>query len=233
MKRPFTREEMRDLDRKAMVDYLIPGIILMENAGRNVAGEAVSMLRHAHQLQTESIPGTRKVAVLCGKGNNGGDGYVIARHLHNSGVSVKVFVVANISDILKEGDAAVNLQILLKMKIPVQELPDIAAVKNLAKELRGYDVIIDALFGTGLSGEVREPFRTLIDAVNDSRKPIISVDIPSGLDANTGEVLGAAVKATKTVTFAVSKKGFYLNEGPAHTGEVVVTDISIPWELIC
>lgn len=233
MKRPFTREEMRDLDRKAMVDYLIPGIILMENAGRNVAGEAVSMLRHAHQLQTESIPGTRKVAVLCGKGNNGGDGYVIARHLHNSGVSVKVFVVANISDILKEGDAAVNLQILLKMKIPVQELPDIAAVKNLAKELRGYDVIIDALFGTGLSGEVREPFRTLIDAVNDSRKPIISVDIPSGLDANTGAVLGAAVKATKTVTFAVSKKGFYLNEGPAHTGEVVVTDISIPWELIC
>ncbi len=233
MKRPFTREEMRDLDRKAMVDYLIPGIILMENAGRNVAGEAVSMLRHAHQLQTESIPGTRKVAVLCGKGNNGGDGYVIARHLHNSGVSVKVFVVANISDILKEGDAAVNLQILLKMKIPVQELPDIAAVKNLAKELRGYDVIIDALFGTGLSGEVREPFRTLIGAANDSRKPIISVDIPSGLDANTGAVLGAAVKATKTVTFAVSKKGFYLNEGPAHTGEVVVTDISIPWELIC
>ena len=233
MKRPFTREEMRELDRKAMVDYLIPGIILMENAGRNVAGEAMSMLRRAHQPQTESIPGTQKVAVLCGKGNNGGDGYVIARHLHNSGVSVKVFVVANISDILKEGDAAVNLQILLKMKIPVQELPDIAAVKNLAKELRGYDVIIDALFGTGLSGEVREPFRTLIDAANDSRKPIISVDIPSGLDANTGAVLGAAVKATKTVTFAVSKKGFYLNEGPAHTGEVVVTDISIPWELIC
>ncbi|MBF8275135.1 MAG: hypothetical protein HW390_208 [Candidatus Brocadiaceae bacterium] len=220
------------LDRKAIEEYLIPGIILMENAGRNVAGEAMGMLQQARPPQTENLPGARKVVVLCGKGNNGGDGYVIARHLHNSGISVTVFVVANISDILKEGDAAINLQILLKMKIPVQELPDIAAIENLAKELRGYDVIIDALFGTGLSGEVREPFRTLINATNDSRKPIISVDIPSGLDANTGEVLGTAIKATKTVTFAVSKKGFYLNEGPTHTGEVVVTDISIPKELI-
>ncbi|MEK7733086.1 MAG: NAD(P)H-hydrate epimerase [Planctomycetota bacterium] len=227
MKRPFTREEMRALDRKAIEEYLIPGIILMENAGRNVAGEAMNMLRHV-----PGLPGARRVAVLCGKGNNGGDGYVIARHLHNNGVSVKVFSVANISDILKEGDAAVNLRILFKMKIPVQELSDIAAIENLAKELRGYDVIIDALFGTGLSGEVREPFKTLINATNDSHKPIISVDIPSGLDANTGKVLGTAIKATKTVTFAVSKKGFYLNEGPAHTGEVIVTDISIPRELI-
>ncbi|MEK6738129.1 MAG: NAD(P)H-hydrate epimerase [Planctomycetota bacterium] len=232
MKRPFTREEMRELDRKAMVEYLIPGIILMENAGRNVVGEAMSLLRHVQPPQTEGRPGVRKAAILCGKGNNGGDGYVIARHLHNSGVSVKVFSVANISDILKEGDAAVNLRILFKMKIPVQELPDIAAMENLTKELRGYDVIIDALFGTGLSGEVREPFKTLINATNDSHKPIISVDIPSGLDANTGKVLGTAIKATKTVTFAVSKKGFYRNEGPAHTGEVVVTDISIPKELI-
>ena len=143
-----------------------------------------------------------------------------------------MFVVAHISDILKEGDAAVNLHILLKMKIPVQELLDIVTIKNLAKELHSCDIIIDALFGTGLSGEVRDPFKTLITITNDLRKPIISVDIPSGLDANTGEVLGAAIKAAKTVTFAVSKKGFYLNEGPAHTGEVVVTDISIPKELI-
>ncbi len=232
MEKPFTREEMRELDRKAIVEYLIPGIILMENAGRNVAGEAMSLLWHVRPPRTEVRPGVRKAAILCGKGNNGGDGYVIARHLHNSGISVTVFVVAKISGILKEGDAAVNLQILLQMKISVQELPDIAAIKNLAKELSGYDVIIDALFGTGLSGEVREPFKTLINAANDSRKPIISVDIPSGLDANTGKVLGAAIKATKTVTFAVSKKGFYLNEGPAHTGDVIVTDISIPRELI-
>ena len=130
MNRPFTREEMRELDRKTIAEYLIPGIILMENAGRNVAGRrwACCGMRHPPHL-----PGARKVAVLCGKGNNGGDGYVIARHLHNSDISVTVFVVANISDILKEGDAAVNLQILLKMKIPVQELPDIAATKTLQR----------------------------------------------------------------------------------------------------
>lgn len=232
MKKAFTREEMRELDRKAIQEYLIPGIVLMENAGRNVAGEAIKMLKHSHPPQTENSPCAQKVAVLCGKGNNGGDGYVAARHLHNHGIPVTVFVVANISDILKEGDAAVNLQILLKMKIPVKELPDIVAIKNLAKELRSYDVIIDALFGTGLSGEVREPFKTLINTTNDLRKPIISADIPSGLDANTGEVLGAAIKATKTVTFAVSKKGFYLNEGPAYTGEIIITNISIPKELI-
>ncbi len=232
MKSPFTREEMRELDRKAMAECLIPGIILMENAGRNVAGEVMKMLKYSQPPQAENNPCAQKVAVLCGKGNNGGDGYVAARHLHNCGIPVTVFVVANISDILKEGDAAVNLRILLKMKIPIQELPDIAAMENLTKELRGYDVIIDALFGTGLSGEVREPFKTLINITNDLRKPIISADIPSGLDANTGKVLGATIKATKTVTFAVSKRGFYLNEGPSHTGEVVVTDISIPRELI-
>ncbi len=232
MKKPFTREEMRELDRKAMVEYLIPGIILMENAGRNVAGEVMKMLKYSQPPQAENNPCVQKVAVLCGKGNNGGDGYVVARHLHNHGIPVTVFVVAHISDILKEGDAAVNLHILLKMKIPVQELLDIVTIKNLAKELHSCDIIIDALFGTGLSGEVRDPFKTLITITNDLRKPIISVDIPSGLDANTGEVLGAAIKAAKTVTFAVSKKGFYLNEGPAHTGEVVVTDISIPKELI-
>jgi len=232
MRNAFTREEMRELDRKAIEDYLIPGIILMENAGRNVAGEAVKMLKCSHSPQTENSHCTQKVAVLCGKGNNGGDGYVAARHLHNQGIPVTVFVVANISDILKEGDASVNLQILLKMKIPVQELSDIVMIKNLAKELYGYDVIIDALFGTGLSGEVREPFKTLINTTNDLRIPIISADIPSGLDANTGEVLGSAVRATKTVTFAVSKKGFYLNEGPSHTGEIIITDISIPKELV-
>ncbi len=232
MKKPFTREEMRELDRRAIEEYLIPGIILMENAGRNVAGETMEMLKYSQPPQAENNPCSQKVAVLCGKGNNGGDGYVVARHLHNHGIPVAVFVVAHISDILKEGDAAVNLHILLKMKMPVQELLDIVTIKYLAKELRGYDVIIDALFGTGLSGEVREPFKTLINATNDLRKPIISVDIPSGLDANTGEVLGAAIKATKTVTFAVSKKGFYLNEGPAYTGEVIITDISIPKELV-
>ena len=223
MRKALTREEMRELDRKAIEEYKIPGIILMENAGRNVAEEVLQMIDDPHQA---------KVAILCGKGNNGGDGFVVARHLRNHGISVNVFLVAKISDILKDGDAGTNLQILLNMKIPVKEILDIQGVNNILKELNNYNLLVDALFGTGLSGDVREPFKTLIGGVNSLNKPIISVDIPSGLDCNTGKILGAAIQATKTVTFAAAKKGFYLGEGPGYTGNVTVTDISIPKELI-
>ena len=223
MIKSLTREEMRELDRKAIKEYKIPGIILMENAGRNVAEEILRMIAN---------PAKTKIAILCGKGNNGGDGFVIARHLHNHSISVNVFLIAKISDILKDGDAVTNLQILLNMKIPIKESYDIAGINNILKELYDYDILIDALFGTGLSGDVREPFKTFINGVNNLNKPIVSVDIPSGLDCNTGKVLGTAIKATKTVTFAASKKGFYLGDGPSHTGKVIVTDISIPRELL-
>jgi len=223
MEKALTREEMRELDRKAIEEYKIPGIILMENAGRNVAEEVLKMLDDPHQA---------KVAILCGKGNNGGDGFVVARHLHNHSIHVDVFLIARVSDILKDGDAGTNLQILLTMKIPVNEIFDIPGVNSILKELRNYNILADALFGTGLSGDVREPFKTLIHGVNNLNKPIISVDIPSGLDCNTGKILGAAIKATKTVTFAIAKKGFFLNDGPSYTGKVIVSDISIPRELI-
>ena len=223
MEKSLTREEMRELDRKAIEEYKIPGIVLMENAGRNVAEEILKMIDDPQQA---------KVAILCGKGNNGGDGFVVARHLHNHSISVYVFLVAKISDILKDGDAGTNLQILLNMKIPVKEILDIPGVNSILKELNGYNILADALFGTGLSGDVREPFKTLISGVNNLNKPTLSVDIPSGLDCNTGKFLGAAIKATKTVTFAVAKKGFYLNDGPSYTGKVIVSDIGIPKELI-
>ncbi len=223
MEKSFTREEMRELDRKAIEEYKIPGIILMENAGRNVAEEVVKLIQN---------PQKTKAAILCGKGNNGGDGYVVARHLYNHHVPADVFLVAKISDVLKDGDAAINLRILFHMKIPVREALDISEVNRILKELSSYDIIVDALFGTGLSGEIREPFKTLIEGVNNLNKPVVSVDIPSGLDCNDGSVLGAAIKAAKTVTFAVSKRGFSLRDGPAHTGEVIVTGISIPKELL-
>ncbi|HHT9105782.1 MAG TPA: NAD(P)H-hydrate epimerase [Candidatus Wujingus californicus] len=223
MKKALTREEMRELDRKAIEEYKIPGIILMENAGRNVAEEVLHMIDNPQKV---------KVAILCGKGNNGGDGFVVARHLHNHSISLNIFLVAKISDILKDGDAGTNLQILLNMKIPVKEIFDIQGVNSILKELNDYNILVDALFGTGLSGEVREPFKTLIGGVNNLNKPIVSVDIPSGLDCNTGKILGAAIKATKTVTFAASKKGFYSEDGPHYTGEVLVTDIGIPKHLL-
>ncbi|HHT9146617.1 MAG: NAD(P)H-hydrate epimerase [Candidatus Brocadiaceae bacterium] len=222
MKKSLTREEMRELDRKAIEEYKIPGIVLMENAGRNVAEEILKMLDDPQQA---------KVAILCGKGNNGGDGFVVARHLCNHGISVDVFLVARVSDILKDGDAGTNLQILLNMKIPVKEILDISGVNSILKELNDCNILVDALFGTGLSGNVREPFKTLIHGVNTLNKPMVSVDIPSGLDCNTGKILGAAIQATKTVTFAVAKKGFNLGDGPCYTGNVTVTDISIPREL--
>src|SRR5574337_1761423 len=212
MEKSLTREEMKELDRKAIEEYKIPGIILMENAGRNVAEEVLKMIHAPQQI---------KVAILCGKGNNGGDGFVVARHLYNHHIPVNVFLVARISDILKDGDAGINLQILLHIKIPVKEVLDTTGINNVLKELGNYDIIVDALFGTGLSGEVREPFKTLINGVNNLNKPIVSVDIPSGLDCNTGKILGAAIKATKTVTFAIAKKGFYLGDGPSYTGNVI------------
>ena len=223
MKKSLTREEMRELDRKAIEEYQIPGIVLMENAGRNVAEEAVK--------ETDD-PQREKIAIVCGKGNNGGDGFVAARHLSNKGIPAEVFIFAKTTDIPKESDAGINLRILLNMKIPVKEYIDLQAVNDALDDLKNATMLIDALFGTGLSGEVREPFTTLIRGINTLKKKIIAVDIPSGLDCDTGNVLGAAIKAGKTVTFAACKKGFYLGEGPNHTGEIVVTDISIPGELL-
>lgn len=223
MEKSLTREQMRELDRKAIEEYKIPGIILMENAGRNVAEEVIKMMDN---------PQKTKVAILCGKGNNGGDGFVVARHLHNHHIPVDVFLIAKISDILKNGDAATNLQILLTMKIPIKELTDATHINNTLMDLANYDILVDALLGTGLSGEVREPFKTLIYGIINLNKTIVSVDIPSGLDCNTGNILGTAVKATKTITFAASKKGFFLEKGPDYTGDIIVTDISIPRELL-
>lgn len=223
MNKSLTREEMRELDRKAIEEYKIPGIILMENAGRNVAEEVIKIVENHKET---------KVAILCGKGNNGGDGFVVARHLHNHSISLNVFLAAKIFDILKDDDAGTNLQILLNMKIPIEEILNINDVNSTLRELNNYNILVDALFGTGLAGEVREPFKTLIQGVNNLNKTVVSVDIPSGLDCNTGKILGVAIKATKTVTFAASKKGFYSEDGPHYTGEVLVTDISIPKHLL-
>jgi NAD(P)H-hydrate epimerase len=118
------------------------------------------------------------------------------------------------------------------MKIPIEEILNINDVNSTLRELNNYNILVDALFGTGLAGEVREPFKTLIQGVNNLNKTVVSVDIPSGLDCNTGKILGVAIKATKTVTFAASKKGFYSEDGPHYTGEVLVTDISIPKHLL-
>jgi NAD(P)H-hydrate epimerase len=221
-KKVLNRDETRAIDRKAIEEYEVPGIILMENAGRNVVEEILKMLPDANKA---------KVAIFCGKGNNGGDGFVIARHLYNKSIDISVYLTTKISNALTGGDASTNLKILLNMNIEIKELQE-GDINEIEKELHGCNLIVDAIFGTGLSGEIRGPVRTLIANINESNIPVISVDIPSGLDCDEGTVLGTAVKATKTVTFVAAKTGFFKEYGKEHTGELVVSDISVPKELL-
>ena len=218
-----SRNVMRELDRKAIEDYGIPGILLMENAGRNVAEEAVKILRKGTN---------KKAAVICGKGNNGGDGFVVARHIHNMGYEVKVFLTAEVDKIIGNGDAGLNLKILGSMNIKVNEVINTDGVNNMTATISDCALVVDAIFGTGLKGTLREPAKSIIEKINDLNKVVISVDIPSGLDCDKGKVLGACIKANKTVTFALPKKGFFIEDGPDYVGELVVSDISIPRELL-
>jgi hydroxyethylthiazole kinase-like uncharacterized protein yjeF len=215
-----TREQARELDRIAMQDYAIDGLILMENAGRACALAAAQMLGSAREA---------RVVILAGKGNNGGDGYVVARHLANWGARVRVLLLGTVSEVLAgEGETASNLNIILKMGIPVDELASAGQVERALDECAGSDLLVDALLGTGIRGEVRQPYRSAIEALNRSGLPVLAIDVPSGLDCDTGAPMGAAVHARLTVTMAVNKVGFSLPGAGAYTGRVEVAEISIP-----
>jgi len=223
MPRWCTREQIRELDRRAIEEYGIPGMVLMENAGAGAARVAAEMLGE---------PACTSVVVFCGRGNNGGDGYVVARHLHNRGAKVRIVSACRPEEVGAEGDAGRNLTIARTMGLPLHAADSEAgrdAAAGLAKEA---DLIIDALLGTGLSGQVREPYLSLIRIINAADKPVLSVDIPSGLDANLGKILRAAVRAERTATFVLPKRGFFLLDGPAHVGEIEIIDIGIPRELV-
>jgi len=216
-----TREQMREMDRRAIEEYGIPGLVLMENAGRAAADEIWK------------VAGGRadaSVVIACGKGNNGGDGYVVARHLHNRGMDPLVFVLAPFDQIT--GDAATNLAIIRRMGLAVHEVPTDEDLHAFEAAAAGADVVVDALLGTGLTGEVRGVLRSAIAAINRSARRVVAVDIPSGLDADTGEVLGECVRADATVTFAAPKIGLVTGSGPSMAGRVVVAEISIPREII-
>lgn len=215
--RIITAQKAKDLDIKAKEKFGISTLVLMENAGRCVAQEAIRVLR----VKT-------KIAIFCGKGNNGADGFVAARHLLVQGVKPDIFLAGNISDV--ENEARVNLDILLKLRQKITEVNEenLCLVKN---KISQYDLIIDALLGVGLSGEVRGILRDLVRIINSSKAYILSVDIPSGLDARDGKVLGYCVRADKTVTFVAKKRGMVIGEGPKYCGRVVVKDLGIPYPL--
>ena len=216
--RYVTPSEMKRIDGFAINTIGIPGVVLMENAGRAVFDVAYKGLagRDAPAL------------IFCGRGNNGGDGFVVARHLINNNIETHVFLVGAVSKI--RGDARINLRILRKMGVPINRVTK-KALPQLLKNVRQCGIIIDALLGTGLSGEVTGLFRDVIELINQAGCPVLAIDIPSGLDGNTGTPLGVAVVANTTVTFQLPKKGFENPRARNYTGRLEVVDIGIPLHL--
>lgn len=206
-----TIKEIQTLEKMAIGKIGIPSLVLMENAGRAVAQETKRSLR-----------GKRNVAVVCGTGNNAGDGFVAARHLMNAGIKVKIFLAGPAAQLKK--DAAVNYQVLRKIKYPINGCKG----KKFSADIARADCVIDAIFGVGLNRTIEEPFHSVIEVINKNAKYIIAVDTPSGLDGTTGGIYGACIKADKTVTFTFSKTGFLKNNGPEQTGKIVIADIGIP-----
>jgi hydroxyethylthiazole kinase-like uncharacterized protein yjeF len=220
--RVVTREEMRAIDRWAIETVGIPSAVLMENAGRGVAG----IVRE--RLDRRGAAARGPVLILCGPGNNGGDGFVAARHLVNAGVEVRLALAGDEGAFDRPGDAGVQFRVTRAMGIPKAAVATGADAAGLA---RAAGVVVDALFGTGLTRPVTGFFRDLIEAVNGAGREVVAVDIPSGLDADEGVPLGAAVRAAVTATMAFPKAGFARAEGPAFCGTVRVVDIGIPGDV--
>jgi NAD(P)H-hydrate epimerase len=215
---PLSRDEVRDVDRLAIEQYGLPGIVLMENAGRGAAELLVGL----------GIEGP--VVVCAGKGNNGGDGFVIARHLDLRGFDVRVSLFCDPAEL--SGDAATNYHVLREAGLAGTVPGPSPDLSQLAHELAAADWIVDALLGTGTRGEIREPFRSVIGAVNAARKKVLAVDLPSGMDCDTGKPLGVCIKADHTATFVARKIGFHAPEAARWTGIVHVVDIGVPRKLL-
>lgn len=208
-----TAATVRELDRRAIEEYGIPGAVLMENAGSAAAEVAKGMSRRGEE-----------VIILAGAGNNAGDGFVIARYLANSGRKVRI--VTAVPHDTYRGDAALYCRVVEKMKLPMLLWRECMPV-----DVENVGLVVDALLGTGLSGDLRLPYPDIIDCLNSRLLKVLSVDIPSGLDSDTGEIITSAVKATKTVTFALPKKGLFLGKGPDRAGEVILADIGMPRDM--
>ena len=218
--RSVDSESMQGIDRRSREEFGIPDLILMENAGLR-ASDLI--------LETFATP-RGKIALFCGKGKNGGDGFVTARHLFLAGKDVSIFLIG--PGLPSDPSSRTNLTILQKIACPFFHLPEARGVEKALKEWGPFVLIIDALLGIGLKVDVREPIRSTIGRLNQLKIPIVSLDIPSGLCATTGRVLGSCIQADLTVTFGLSKQGLLQGEGPQRTGRVVVTPISLPLQLL-
>lgn len=216
-----TSEEMKEIEKVTMEKYGVPASILMENAGAN-AVQAV--------LNEFGAVFFRRVCVLCGGGNNGGDGFVIARHLKSEGAAVKVFFTGEKGKLTPESKT--NYEICEKYGMEIIPLRSMADVEKVSYDLVNSDIIIDALMGTGLKKDVEGFMAQLIVYVNSLNKFTVAVDVPSGVDPDTGDIKGVAVQASLTVTFGLPKIGLSIYPGLEYTGKLVVADINFPSELL-
>lgn len=213
----------RAVDRYAIEVLGIPGVVLMENAGRNAADLIERRLKIPRSVR--SAP--KRIAIICGKGNNGGDGFVIARHLALRGYPVSIDFFGRTEDLA--GDAAVNHAIVKRMGLPIRRLHDRRTLVAATRRWRKCAVIVDALLGTGFTGQVREPLASVITTINGLRGPLIAaVDVPSGLNADTGTADGPAIEADMTVTFVAAKSGYGQSTARKHLGRLHVVDIGAP-----
>jgi NAD(P)H-hydrate epimerase len=215
----MSRDEVRDFDAWAINQLHIPGAALMENAGRCAAEIALTMLPRKSP---------QRVCVFCGGGNNGGDGFVIARHLANCQIDTQILLCAAPEKI--GGDARIHLEICRRMNLPIQtvDLNGNPLCRQVRQACLDCGLIIDALFGTGLKGELASPYAGLIACLNSAKVPILAVDIPSGLDCNLGIPLPVCIEADATVSFVAAKQGFFQNEQAAQViGTLYIASIGI------
>jgi len=211
-----TAEEMRVIDRRTIEGYSIPGTVLMERAGLVVA----SRIKEAFS--------PRKVIIIAGSGNNGGDGLVVARNLYNEGWDVKVFLTVKPEDL--KGDALLQYRIAVKFGLKIYPINEF--LTNYSSLITRHCILVDALFGTGLSKNVTGALSEVISYLNRSNVPIFSVDIPSGISSDNGQIMGEAVRADYTVTFGLPKRGHLLYPGAQHSGKLFIEDIGFPKELL-
>jgi len=216
-----TGAQMASVDRRAIEELKVPGLDLMENAGKAVFRAAGKMLGEVRG---------KKVVVVCGRGNNGGDGFVVARLLSGKGGLVSAFLVGEKEKV--RGDALVNLQRALQAGVPVKEITNQLGLARLERALSEADLVVDAIFGTGFKGKVEGLPAEVISRINASGRPVLAVDLPSGVEADTGRVHGPAVKAHRTVTFGLPKVGQAFHPGKAFCGVLEVVDIGFPEEAL-
>src|SRR5574338_522543 len=219
--RILNAQQMREADRRTIEEIGIPSLVLMENAGRQVVA--------AMEAAFDELRSSR-VAVLCGRGSNGGDGFVVARTLTLRGIECTVFLLGDIGEV--RGDARTNLEILGRLGVTVVEVPDAQAWELHFSEISQHDLIVDAIFGTGFRGALSGMIETVVADVNNTAIPVVSIDLPTGLSADAAEVEGEAIQASMTVTLAAPKIPLVLPPGEARAGALVISDVGIPSPVI-